>query len=230
MRLADLPAKDRQLVSEHENLQFLRPLTTAKKNDQLEQAAEHEVDDPTQAKATSKETGSPRLAAPQQAASLTRSSICTPRADRCTVFLVIIDLREARRDERDYLGGLLSEYLFEFDGRVGPYPELDAYWEESERRPFLIEVDGNVVGFCLIQRRDGGWGIREFWVQTGFRRSGVGRRAVDAVAERGRADGARHLEAKVHPDNGESLRFWLAVGFSEVQGPGTGVTVTRRAL
>ena len=40
-----LPAKDRQLVSEDEDLQLLRPLTTAEKHDQLKQAAEDEVDD-----------------------------------------------------------------------------------------------------------------------------------------------------------------------------------------
>jgi len=53
---------------------------------------------------------------------------------------------------------------------------------------------------------------------------------VDAVAERARAAGADYLEAKVHPSNREALPFLLAVGFSEVQGPGTGVTVTRRTL
>jgi len=44
-RLADLPAKDGQLVPEHEDLKLLRWLTSAEKHDQLEQAAENEVDD-----------------------------------------------------------------------------------------------------------------------------------------------------------------------------------------
>jgi hypothetical protein len=44
-RLADLPAKNRQLVPEHEDLQLFRPLTPAEKNDQLEQAVEDDVDD-----------------------------------------------------------------------------------------------------------------------------------------------------------------------------------------
>ena len=43
-RLADLPAKNRQLVTEHQNLQVLRPLRTAKKKDKLEHAADDEVD------------------------------------------------------------------------------------------------------------------------------------------------------------------------------------------
>jgi hypothetical protein len=44
-RLADLRAENRQLMPEEENLQLPRPLSAAKKNDKLEQAAEDEVDD-----------------------------------------------------------------------------------------------------------------------------------------------------------------------------------------
>ena len=62
------------------------------------------------------------------------------------------------------------------------------------------------------------------------RRAGVGRAAVDALAARACAEGVGYLEAKVHPNNCEALPFWLAVGFIEIEGPGTGVTVTRRPL
>ena len=148
----------------------------------------------------------------------------------CTVDPMAVTIRAAPSSERDLLEHFLAEYLFEFDGRTEPYPYLDLYWKEPERQPFLIEVDGEVVGFCLIRRRNGGWSIAEFWVRPGQRRGGVGRAAVEAVAERGREDGAGYLEAKVHPDNQEALPFWLAVGFHEVVGPGTGVTVTRRPL
>ncbi len=143
---------------------------------------------------------------------------------------VAVTLRDAQLEDRDQLQRLLADYLFEFDGRAQPYPYLDAYWEEPERLPFLIEVDGEVVGLCLIRRGDCGWSIAEFSVLARRRRRGVGRAAVDALAARACSDGAAYLEAKVHPDNREALPFWLTAGFSEVEGPGTGVTVTRRAL
>jgi predicted acetyltransferase len=143
---------------------------------------------------------------------------------------VAVTLREAQLDDRDQLHRLLADYLFEFDGRAEAYPYLDAYWVDPERLPFLVEVDGDVVGLCLVRRRDGGWSIAEFTVLAERRRGGVGRAAVDALAARARSDGAGYLEAKVHPDNQEALPFWLTVGFSEVEGPGTGVTVTRRQL
>jgi len=141
-----------------------------------------------------------------------------------------VALREARRDELSHLEQLLRQYLFEFDGRTGAYPGVDAYWNDSDRQPFLIEADDEVVGLCLVRHRNRGWGIAEFWVKPDRRRGGVGRATVEALAERGRAAGAAFLEAKVHPANQEALPFWLAVGFSETDDPGTGVTVTRRHL
>jgi predicted acetyltransferase len=150
--------------------------------------------------------------------------------DAVYVVSVAVELRDAQLEDRDRLERLLADYLFEFDGRTEPYPYLDAYWEEPERLPFLIEVDSKVVGLCLIRQRDRGWSIAEFWVLADRRRDGVGRAAVEALAARARSGAAAYLEAKVHPDNREALPFWLAVGFSEVEEPGTGVTVTRRAL
>ncbi len=144
--------------------------------------------------------------------------------------LVAASLREAKVEDRGELGLLLADYLFEFDGRTERYPYLDAYWEEPERLPFLIETDGEIVGLCLIRRRGEGWSIAEFSVIPSRRRSGVGAAAVEELAVRARSEGATYLEAKVHPDNHGALPFWLAAGFSEVEPLETGVTVTRRPL
>jgi GNAT superfamily N-acetyltransferase len=142
----------------------------------------------------------------------------------------MVTVREARRDDRDLLAGLLGDYLFEFDGRTEPYPYLDAYWEEPQRLALLIESAGVVCGLCMIRRRNGGWSIAEFYVEPSRRRGGVGRAAVEALAARASSEGAAFLEAKVHPDNRWALPFWLRVGFSEIDPPDTGVTVTRRSL
>jgi ribosomal protein S18 acetylase RimI-like enzyme len=141
---------------------------------------------------------------------------------------VTVALREAGAEDRELLRRLLGDYLFEFDGRTEPYRDFDTYWAASARLPFLIEADGEVAGFCLIRIREGGWSIAEFSVVPERRRAGVGRAAIEAVAERARAAGAADLEAKIHPDNREALPFWLAVGFREVAAPGP--IVTRRTL
>src|SRR6185437_1516212 len=103
-------------------------------------------------------------------------------------------VREAEQGDRETVGRLLAEYLFEFDGRTEPYPYFDAYWVEPQRVPLLIEADGGVAGFCLIRMRGDGWSIAEFSVIPRQRRAGVGRAAVDAVAERAAATGAPYLE------------------------------------
>lgn len=139
-----------------------------------------------------------------------------------------VALREAGPDDRELIARLLADYLFEFDGRTEPYPYLDAYWSEPERLPFLVELDGEAVGLCLIRVREGGWDFAEFSIVPEQRRNGVGRAAVEAVAARARAAAAGHLEAKVHPDNLEALPFWLALGFREVSQDGP--VVTRREL
>jgi predicted acetyltransferase len=143
---------------------------------------------------------------------------------------VRVTLRDALLHDRDRVEGMLADYLFEFDGRTGAYPHLDSYWRDTTRLPLLFEADGEVVGLVLIRRETGGWRIAEFYVVPARRRGGVGSAAVDALAKRARSERAEYLEAKVHPDNREALPFWLASGFTQIDGPGIGVTVTRRAL
>jgi ribosomal protein S18 acetylase RimI-like enzyme len=139
-----------------------------------------------------------------------------------------VDLRAATTDDRGDVELLLAEYLFEFDGRTEPYPHIDAYWTEAERLPFLVDADGDPVGVCLIRVRDGGWSIVEFAISPPHRKAGVGRAAVDALADRARAAGAAHLEAKIHPDNEQAFGFWSAVGFERIAT--TPVLTTRRQL
>lgn len=141
-----------------------------------------------------------------------------------------VTVREAQLGDRPVLARLLADYLFEFDGRTEPYPYFDAYWEEPERLPLLIELDGEAIGLCLIRRHAAGWGIAEFSVIPTQRRAGVGALAVEELAVRARSDGATYLEAKVHPDNDGALPFWLAAGFTETEPPAGGMTVARRPL
>jgi predicted acetyltransferase len=128
-------------------------------------------------------------------------------------------LRRAGLDDRELLRRLLADYLYEFDGTTTPYPYFNSYWEQPERLPFLMVADDEVAGFCLIRLLDGGWHVAEFFVLPEKRRDGVGRSAVEELAEKARGAGATHLAAKVHPDNRNGLSFWLAVGFEITDGP-----------
>ena len=136
----------------------------------------------------------------------------------------MVELREASLDDRELLGRLLADYLLEFDGTTEPYKYFDAYWSEPERLPFLVEADGEVVGLCLVRVVGDAWHIAEFSVLPEKRRSGLGRAAVENLAERARAAKASRLEAVVHPDNLQAFPFWLAAGFRIVSGPNPVVT------
>lgn len=137
-------------------------------------------------------------------------------------------LRRADAGERELLRRLLAEYLFEFDGQTTPYRYFDAYWDEDNRLPFLIEAEAQVVGFCLIRVRGRDWTIAEFAVNPEKRRNGVGRTAVEAVVEQADAAGASYVEATVQIGKVEALAFWRACGFRTVEE--RDVTVTRREI
>jgi len=137
-------------------------------------------------------------------------------------------LRAAEADDRELLRQLLQDYLLEFDGSTEPYPYFDAYWIEPERLPFVIEDGGEAVGLCFVRVLMDCWSIAEFYVVPDRRRGGLGRAAVDSIADQARRAGVASLEAKVHPDNRQALPFWLSVGFAVTET--RGVVVTRRAL
>jgi predicted acetyltransferase len=140
----------------------------------------------------------------------------------------MVELVEAPAARRAELAALLHDYMSEFDGSTG-YPYLDIYWDGPGRLPFLVERDGEVVGFCLVRvLDDGGWNIAEFSTVPERRNQGLGRGAVEALAARAGRAGAPFLQAKVHPDNLQALGFWLACGFEQI--PSATVVTTRRRL
>lgn len=93
------------------------------------------------------------------------------------------------------------------------YPELDTYWQEPEDRfPFLIEKDGQVAGFVLVNRcfnfiDPTAWSIEEFYIAREFRRTGVGKVAARQAFHRfpGR------WEVDVIASNKPALAFWDVV-------------------
>lgn len=93
------------------------------------------------------------------------------------------------------------------------YPYLDNYWQESEERfPFLITVDGDIVGFAFVNRysrldTDNTWSIAEFYVAPDFRREGVGSAAAKRVLRQFTGD----WEVAVLTGNDPAMTFWQRV-------------------
>ena len=109
------------------------------------------------------------------------------------------------------------------------YPWFDRYWREPDRIPLLVLADGAVVGLCLIRVMDAGWTIAEFGIRPEARRQGIGLLAVEALADRASAEGARHLRADVHLWNERARTFWRTCGFDDTAEQ-NGVVTTLRPL
>ena len=151
--------------------------------------------------------------------------VMTP--ERPIVSGVAVVLIQVERERREELRKRLIRYLVEYrtiinasveatEGGVPAYPWFDYYWSEPDRIPFLVEQDGNEVGFVLVRVMDAGWNIAEFGIDSACRRRGVGRAAVEALAMIARRAGAEHLRADIHPANSAARDFWRSCGFETV--------------
>ena len=111
-----------------------------------------------------------------------------------------VELVEASRDDIPLFEDLARFYLYDIARQIGPHEDwvanvswrhermdLSYAWNEGNH-PFRIEVDGNVAGFCLIDRcclvPGVDWNMGEFYVSGPWAGRGVGRRAAEAAFNR----------------------------------------------
>jgi predicted acetyltransferase len=107
-----------------------------------------------------------------------------------------VEIVPASPEQEPILANLLELYAHDFsefaglklgaDGRFG-YGHLHLYWEEPDRHPFLIKVNGNLAGFVFVR---GGseisgdaavWDMAEFFIARGHRRMRVGTKAAHEI-------------------------------------------------
>ena len=103
-------------------------------------------------------------------------------------FLLRVELTKATTAEKSIINNLCQFYLYEFSqympsirleeqrGLYDGLPDLDAYWDNPNRVPFLIRVDGELAGFALVIKGTSGepHQIGEFFVLKKFGGKGVG--------------------------------------------------------
>lgn len=130
-----------------------------------------------------------------------------------------VEVIPATREHETVLANLLELYAHDFsefsdieigdDGRFG-YPHLRLYWEEADRRAFLIKSEGRLAGFAFVMRGshvsgDGRvWDVAEFFVLRGHRRRGVGREAAHVLWRALRGG----WEVRVMEKNRAAAEFW----------------------
>jgi predicted acetyltransferase len=137
--------------------------------------------------------------------------------------------------QKSALANLLELYMHDFcdfldielrsDGRFG-YKELDLYWSDPDRHPFLVYVDGKLAGLVLVRGLRTGshatmtWDMAEFFIVRSYRRRGIGACVAQHIFRR--FPGA--WDVRVMGSNEAAYRFWLHAikGFA-----GEGIVATR---
>ncbi len=95
-----------------------------------------------------------------------------------------VQVRPAAKDERRHIEHMMGPYLAGFGASPDfVYPNLDAYWNDTFRYPYLIVHGDRFVGFALVHRvtNEPTFELVEFYVAAEFRRQGFGREAAEAL-------------------------------------------------
>ena len=131
----------------------------------------------------------------------------------------MLKIIEAKKEDRDTVMNLLEKYLYEFsqwektdvnDNGLYGYEYLDCYFEEKNRFPYLIKVDGKLTGFVLVSnypevpKEKTDFCLSEFFIMNKYRRKGYGKEAVFQVLNMHHGK----WQLKRHPHNIGSVHFW----------------------
>lgn len=87
----------------------------------------------------------------------------------------------------------------------------------AENRIYLIALDGDVVaGFCGVMIVGEEAHVTNLLVAPSYRRHGLGRDLMVALADRAVADGARHLTLEVRSSNEAARSLYAGLGLAPV--------------
>ena len=130
-----------------------------------------------------------------------------------------VELVPAGREQEPILANLLELYSHDFsefvdlelgpDGRFG-YVQLPLYWQEQNRYPFLIQVDGHIAGLAFVTQKSRLTGdpsvydMSEFFVARKYRKRGVGTLIAEQMWQRFPGP----WEVRVLKNNLPAAAFW----------------------
>ncbi|MBS3904963.1 MAG: GNAT family N-acetyltransferase [Simkania sp.] len=132
-----------------------------------------------------------------------------------------IDLVKATNKDKEVIQNLGRFYVYDMSKYCGFLPgwttpasglyeciDLSRYWEEADRYPFLIKVDGEVGGFALINKvgstPDVDWNMGEFFIVSKFQGKGIGREVAERIFNQFHGT----WEVMQIPENRAAIEFW----------------------
>ncbi len=73
----------------------------------------------------------------------------------------------------------------EGDGLFSAYKNLDDYWTDENKFPYIIQQDEKYIGFVLVrwieENKPGHFSIAEFFVMKKYRRTGIGKATANQI-------------------------------------------------
>jgi predicted acetyltransferase len=128
---------------------------------------------------------------------------------------------KALDEHRQVISNLLQFYMYDFSeytghdvdgfGLFGFYPDLDMYWMDENRFPYIIKQDGNYIGFVFVRLVVDGernyFSIAEFFILRKYRRKGIGWRVAKEILDLHRGQ----WEIFQMESNKSAQAFWRTV-------------------
>jgi len=145
-----------------------------------------------------------------------------------------VAVRLARGDDRKFMENVIEKYMYEISPYTGEhmdivgnyaYPHLMSYFrrDKTNRKLYIIEVDGRRAGFAMINKVspfDGSagdfrpadhlepdWCLAEFTVFPQYRNRGIGRSAAELVM----AENEGHWELQYDRRNRYANALWSSL-------------------
>ena len=108
-----------------------------------------------------------------------------------------IQIIKASEAHRQVISNLLQFYMYDFSeytgndvephGLFGVYPDLEKYWNEENRFPYIIKQEEKYIGFVFVRLIVTGernyFSIAEFFIMRKYRRQGIGRRVAIQILD-----------------------------------------------
>ena len=107
----------------------------------------------------------------------------------------MVQIIKATHEYRQVISNLLQFYIYDFSeftghdpdpsGLFGVYPDLENYWTDKTRFPYLIKLEEKWIGFVFVKFITDGernyFSIAEFFIMRKYRRRGLGRQVAEQI-------------------------------------------------
>jgi GNAT superfamily N-acetyltransferase len=119
-----------------------------------------------------------------------------------------LTIRQATLEDRLLYLRLLPELAVD-----DPPPSVEKWATELQPGTLIAERGGEAIGACTFVVLEGTGHVRALMVDSRARRTGAGRRLMEAVAEKLRAVGCTRWTLNVKPENVAAVSLYVSLGF-----------------